>query len=332
VNKKMDILETIRDIARPFARGEYVSNWQHRAMQLSTISDFYKIRLRENAFLTADHLHIKSNFLSLSPLRQALENNFWSSYESQQIGYSFEYGCLPCQQHNIAYKMFGQLDASEKIVISTCAHAICNLSSPLEIVLDLCNLLYEEALHLEAISRLLDIDQRCKPWITDDKQDNWQLVSSTDTILPYIFIEHCLYEGRGLIAAAKGVYELQKQELEPTVYRVMTSIFEQETNHALTGYFWLKQLDDGKKDEELKLALKNFLIVEPMDDIETFRGRRQRFPTFLIANYLKNRSYGEIRKIIIENAKHCVMTGDILIDNKELIENLTKLKTWCSFS
>ncbi|MGE5659561.1 MAG: hypothetical protein ACM37W_23445 [Actinomycetota bacterium] len=111
----------------------------------------------------------------------------------------------------------------------------------------------------------------------------------------------------------------------------MKSIFEQETNHALTGYFWLKQLDNENKDEDLKSALKKFLMVEPMDNIETFRGRRQRFPIFLVANYLKNRNYWEIRKLIIENAKHCVMTGDILIDNKELIDNSTKLKTWCAF-
>ncbi|MGE5659562.1 MAG: hypothetical protein ACM37W_23450 [Actinomycetota bacterium] len=211
---KLYLIETIRDIAKPFAMAEYVDDWQHRAMQLSTISDFYKIRIRENAFITEGKMQVEPKFLSISPLKQALKDNFFHSYETRRIGYAFDYDCLSGQQYEISYKMYGDLDASEKIVMSTCAYAICNLSCPLEVVLDLCNLLYEEALHLEAISTLLSIDQSKKPWIPDDKQGNWQLVSSTDTILSYLFIEHCLYEGRGLIAAAKGVHELQKSGID----------------------------------------------------------------------------------------------------------------------
>ncbi|MEG3918468.1 hypothetical protein QUA07_04875 [Microcoleus sp. T3_A4] len=325
MNKKMELLETIRDIAKPFALAKYVDDWQHRAMKLSTISDFYKIRIRENAFISEGKIQFDLDFLSLSPLKQALKEKFFCSYKTKKIGYAFEYDCLSGQQYDISYKMYGDLDASEKIVMSTCAHAICNLSCPLEVVLDLCNLLYEEALHLEAISTLLSIDQSKKPWIPNDKQGNWRLVSSTDTIFSYLFIEHCLYEGRGLIAAAKGVYELQKYGIDPTVYQVVKSIFEQETNHALIGYFWLKQLDNGNKDEELKTAIKKFFDTEPMEGIESFRGKRQRFPLFLVSNYLKNRDYWQIRKIVMENAKHCVLTGELALDDEQLARATTEL-------
>ncbi len=46
------------------------------------------------------------------------------------------------------------LDAAEKVVISAAAWCLCELANPPELVLDLMNLVYEEALHLEAVGRL----------------------------------------------------------------------------------------------------------------------------------------------------------------------------------
>lgn len=329
---ELDFVNTIRTLAKPFARGEYVNDWQQRAIQLSTISDFYTIRLRENAFLTEEKLQFAPCFASLSPLRKAIQENFYNSYYSNKIGYAISYNFLSDWQYDIFHKIYSDVDSSERIVMSACAYAICNLSCPIEVVLVLCNLLYEEALHLESISTLLGIDQSCKPWIGDDKVNHWQLISKTNTIISYLFAEHCLYEGRGFIAAAKGVYELQKYGTESTIYKIAKFIFEQETNHVLTGYFWLKQLDNGKFEDELRIVLNNFIKTEPMKEIESFKGKRQRFPIFIAENYLKNRDYWQIRKIVLETAKHIIVTGEILVSDEQLItatKNLSEFFMFC---
>ena len=324
-----DLVSIIRDIAKPFAIPEYVHDWQHRAAKLSAISDLYSIKIKENPFL--EDIDIHKSFISLPPLREAIKESFNRAYNHSKINYAFDYGCLSGWQYDAYEKLYGDVDASEKIVISACAYAICNLSMPLEIMLALCNLLYEEALHLEATNTLLGTDQSIKPWIPDDKKTNWQLICETKSITSYLFIEHCLYEGRGFLAAAKAAYDLAQNRIDSVICEIEKGIFQQETNHLLTGYFWLKQLDVGDSDEELKNTLRSFLEKEPIASIDSFRGKKHRFPMFLVANYLKNRSFWRIKETVIENAKSCFLTGLPLVTDERLLEATEEVAKWCGY-
>lgn len=324
-----NIVNIIRNIVKPFAIAEYVHDWQHRAAQLSAISDLYTLKIRENPFVEEEEVEFDKIFLSLPPLREAIKESFDKAYAHNKINYAFNYGCLSGWQYDTYEKLYGDVDASEKIVISACGYAICNLSMPLEIMLALCNLLYEEALHLEATNTLLGTDQSIRPWIPDDKKTNWQLVGNTNSIISYLFTEHCLYEGRGFLAAAKAAYDLKRNEIDSVIYKIEKGIFEQETNHLLTGYFWLKQLDVGDSDEELQNTLRAFLEKEPIASIDSFRGKKHRFPMFLASNYLKNRNFWQIKEIVLKNAKNCLLTGMPLVTDEQLLEATEKVANWC---
>jgi hypothetical protein len=328
---RIELLEKIRSLLLPFALGQYVADWQYRASEVSTISDISILRMRETAFFLKENCSADLTFASLSSFRKNIVTDFDNFSSLNKVSYSIDYNLLSNQEYDIFNELYNEVDSSERIVISACAYAICNLSFPIEIVLVLCNILYEEALHLESISRLLGIDQSKKKWISNDKCNHWNLVLNTKSIAEYFFLEHCLYEGRGFIAAAKGVHELSKYSEHSTGYKIARLIFEQETNHVLTGYFWLKQLDDITLESTLKSVLSQFLQIEILTDIETFKGKRQRFPLLLLSHYLSNKSYWGIQKLIMENANSMIMTGNMSVTNEQLINATEFCSRFCKY-
>jgi hypothetical protein len=314
------ISQAIHELALPFAKCEYTDNWQYRASELSKISDVCKLGLNETAFFHGNKSFDNLSFVSFSPLRDLIMSSPEKLSPSKNISYSVKSTLLHTEEYDIFSRLYGRVDSSEKIVMTACAHALCNLSSPLEVKMALCNILYEESLHLMSISNLLGLDQSQKPWIADEKKNHLTLVSETKNIAEYIFLEHCLYEGRGFIAAASGVYELSKYDLNSTGYKIANLIFEQETNHVLTGYFWLKQFDNKQLENTIKLVLRKFISTEPIHEMNTFKGKRQRFPFFLLANYLADKSFWSIKEIVLDNAISIKTNGRMLPTDKELDE------------
>lgn len=326
---KDTVLDITKNAALPFAFGKYTNDWRERASQLSAIGDALALKLRETAFVSQENTIQELRFLSSSPVRKYLSPLFNNLFCQSSISYDVEYKLLSDSEYQIFERLYGDVDSSERIVISACAHALCHLAMPTEIFSSLCNLLYEEALHLESISTLLSIDQSCKEWIGLDKANHWNLISQTNSIAEYLFLEHCLYEGRGFIAAANGAYQIRELGTKSIAYQIAKIIFEQETNHVITGYFWLKQLDDGHIEESLTHTLKSFLMTERLAEVHTFKGKRQRFPLFLAEQYLETRNFLKIRKIITDNAKSIAEKGLILVDDKSLVRSTNTCFNFC---
>ena len=250
---------------------------------------------------------------------------FDAAWEMRAVGYDFPHDTLSEEERSLFEKVFFEVDSVEKLAISACAFAMCNMSPPMQTMLGLCNVLYDESLHLEAISVLLGIDQAREPWITPKRTKAWSLIASCVDLPSYLFVEHCLYEGEGAIAAAMGAHTLHVFGEGSTSYRVAHKIFCEETNHALTGYSLLKQHDDSLSLNFFTGLVRAFVATEGLGEAATFKGRKRRFAVHLAAEYMTTRSLAQVHSIIRSNAQAMLTHGRMLVTDEELEKSISKV-------
>lgn len=326
LTQHFSLQEILLQLATPLADGQYVPDWAARAAQLSAISDYYTIRLRDNPFSMEQGTPL--SYASRSILRNQLHTALPRAVMEDRVGYSFVQASHQGAglANNIFSKVFYQVDSVEKMAMSACAHALCRLSPPVAVSLALSNILYDEALHLMAISVLLNIEQSKESWITEKRATAWKLISGTHDIISYVFLEHCLYEGEGCVAAAYGSFLLSTQENDYASYLVAKQIYHEETNHALTGYYLLKLLEtNALKNEALYALMRQFIATEPLDGIDSFKGRKRRFSLFVAREYCLTRSLACVQSIICRNVKSVAESGRLLVSDTELMQAETEL-------
>lgn len=326
------ILDQVRDLAGPLSLGRFVDDWANRAKVIGSLADTYYFYWRENGYWSNDIVAADLHPLSLAPTRAALLRAP-STYPSLSL--NFDYAEVAGAAREIVHAAAARLDAAEKIVISATAWSLCNLDNCPELTLDLMNLLFEEALHLEAISRFLGIDQADRDWIPEDRQGNWNLVRSCATALEYMVIEHCLYEGRGTIASAAGVYELERAGAPEAVIAVMEAVAKQECAHNITGYRWLKLLDTGDRELEQSLAgaTRRFATEEPLPTADgSSRSLKKHFPLYLLQKYRESRDFFRIKEEIVAASRSSRSTGEVGVRASELYAASSRALTWCENS
>jgi hypothetical protein len=239
---------------------------------------------------------------------------------------------LTGHQFDIVDSAAARLDAAEKIVISACARSLHDLDNPPELVLDLMNLLYEEALHLETIGRLLGIHHGERDWITDDRQGNWRLVLECARPVEYMIAEHCLYEGRGTIASAAGVFQLERAGASTDVIAAMEVIAMQEAGHNITGFRWLRLLDKGGDEDERLMAtvVRKFVSVEPLPLPDgSSRSAKKYFPLYLFHQYRKTGDFYRVKSEIVAASKNARRTGEPGVPIEELYSAGRQVLSWC---
>jgi hypothetical protein len=300
----------VREVAEPLAAGTYVVDWVARAQALVAMSDIAVSSAREDAYWSPDGASLEEPPLSLRPTRATAGVALQARPDRLSLNVDFTELADPMRQL-VADATVG-LDAAEKVVISAAAWSLCELANPPELVLDLLNLLYEEALHLDAIGRLLGLDHSRVEWIPRDRRTNWDLVRASETPLDYMVIEHCLYEGRGTVASAAGAFQLEESGAPTAVVDVFAAIARQEANHNIAGFRWLKLLDTADPDDRSRLAelIRKFLDVEPLPEPDrTARSLRKHFPLYLIELYRQASDFYRVKEAIVSASRSARRTG-----------------------
>ncbi|MDV3458931.1 hypothetical protein RZN05_18180 [Sphingomonas sp. HF-S4] len=324
------ILEQVRNLAQPLASGHYVEDWDTRSFEIGRLSDAYSLLAKENG-----HWANTTEVAAVRPLSvtasRYLDNE--STTGQARLSMNFDFTLLDGEDYRVVSKAAARLDSAEKIVISSAAYALCYLDNPPELTLELMNLLYEEALHLEAIGRLLGIDHSEREWIPEDRLGNWELVRGCTSPLEYMVIEHCLYEGRGTIASAEGAYQLERAGVSSPVVAVMDAIARQEANHNISGFRWLRLLDRGRAEDDAALAstVRRFVEVEPVPDADgSDASLRKHFPFFLIQVYRDTGDFRLLKEHIVAASRNARRAGGPGIAPEELYRQSEKALAWCS--
>lgn len=295
----------------PFVTGKYVPEWESRATTLSAISDYLIIRLRDDAFVHDE--------LSSRPLECDADVGYRAilAHRLRAIvgGESLAFPHIPLaagEDLRILTDLCSTLDYSEKIVISAAAFAIRKLPLSTELLSVLANILFEEAYHLKIITELLGLDQSARPWLAPDKNTNWELVNACGDTCTYTLLEHLLFEGRGAIAAAKGVHEAKVRGISPRVIAWLEKICNQETNHGILGLLWFHHGGGGPAlSGPARLLVRRFINEECDDTSGTFRTLRQRYSAWLLAQYLGGTDAGQLMACLKEDVVRCKTTGTI---------------------
>ncbi len=309
------LMMDLKDIIRPFAEGRYVSSWEQNANKVSAISDYLEMKVKETPFVEDYNFDVGRCASSDALLKNVFFETMPSAMEATNIDYLIDYQ-TPGKLDRF-HQIFRKVASVEKLAMSACSFALSNFQMPPELVSGLCHVIYEEALHLKGISRLMVSDESVKPWIEDSRTPAWELIQTTESISDYMFLEHCLYEGEGCIAAGKAYYEMQ-QAGEDLGFRVTERICKEETNHALFGYKWIHMLGI---DETKALAwVQKFLEVECSENFTSFKRIKTLFSLYLVREYLRNRDYYWVRDTILENVNHAKKFGALLVDQEVLDE------------
>lgn len=312
------VLGVLQDAVAPLADGVFVPDWHARAARVSAVSDYYAIALRDDPFAAEDR-SLGAEFGSESILRAALYGAFDRALVMDRIGYRFPYHSLRDGLGDFA-SIFSDVDSVEKLAMSAIARVLVRHGNeaPIELVLALANVFYDEALHLEAITLVLGYDQAERPWIAPNRRRAWDLIGSADSMLSYVVLQHCLYEGEGCIAAAKAEHALARLSGTALPARVASRICREETNHALVGYFWLKQMDDGKPDDFFVKLARSWVETEGLGDGKSTKGRKRRFPLVLLSEYLRTKDAGHVQQLIRSNVRAVIGTGDLSCSDEDL--------------
>lgn len=324
------VLEQIHDLVRPLASGDYVEDWDVRSFEIGELSDYYSLLAKENG-----HWANTNAMSTVRPLSLTSTRNFDSGAltDRARLSLNFDFALLTGEDYRIVSTAAARLDSAEKIVISAAAHAICYLDNPPELTLELMNLLYEEALHLEAVGRLLGIDHGSREWLPDDRRGNWELIQGCRSPLEYMMIEHCLYEGRGTIASAAGAYQLERAGVSPSAVAVMDAIALQEANHNISGYRWLRLLDRGRAEDDAAQAsvVLRFVEVEPLPEADGSEASlRKHFPLFLFNLYRETGDFYLLKEHIVAASRSARRTGGPGIPPDELYRGSEKAMAWCA--
>lgn len=306
------VLDEVRQLANPLAGGEFVPDWATRAERLSALSDLCFFAAREDAHWSPGTSGALDHPLSVTRTRDAILTAEHSASGDTPVSLNVDLSELKGSARGLVEEAIVGLDAAEKIVISAAAFSLCQLANPPELVLDVLNILYEEALHLDAIGRLLGMDHAQADWIPPDRADNWSLIRRCETPLEYMLLEHGLYEGRGTVASAAGAFQLERLGVPTYVVDVFTSISRQEANHNVSGFRWLKLLDDGSDTQRQRIAaiVRAFLEVEPLPEPDSSaRSQRKHFPLYLLDRYLGSSDFYLVKDEIVAASRAARATG-----------------------
>lgn len=330
------VLQQVRDLVRPLARGQYVDDWGARATAIGSLSDTYYFFARENGHWSNEFATSNLRPFSLTPTRRALVETVGEALDGRSSpSLNLDFVELTGQERDVVEVAAARLDAAEKIVISASARSLHDLDNPPELTLELMNLLYEEALHLEAVGRLLGIDHATREWIPDDRLANWDLVKGCSTALEYMIIEHCLYEGRGTIASAAGVFELERAGASKSVLTVMEAISMQEAAHNISGFRWLKLLDTGSEEDAFSITetVRRFIAVEPLPEADgSSRSAKKHFPLYLFQKYRESGDFYRVKQEIVAASKASRSTGEPGIPTAEIYQAADQVLAWCGLS
>lgn len=306
------VLGEIRQLAKPLAAGEFVPDWATRAGAMSALSDACLYAAREDGHWSPGSTSVSDPPLSLPSTRAAVLAAGLRGHGSSAVSLNFVLSELTGSARRLVEGATVGLDAAEKIVISAAAYSLCQLANPPELVLDVLNILYEEALHLDAIGRLLGMDHAQADWIPPDRADNWSLIRRCETPLEYMLLEHGLYEGRGTVASAAGAFQLERLGVPTYVVDVFTAISRQEANHNVSGFRWLKLLDDGSDTQRRRIAaiVRAFLEAEPLPEPDSSaRSQRKHFPLYLLDRYLGSSDFYLVKDEIVAASRAARATG-----------------------
>lgn len=306
-----DIVRYARELVEPFVSGAYVPDWERRSSVLSAISDFLLIRLRDDAFVEDE--------LSSRPL-EAMADAGYRAHLARGVRAVVEGGevAVPAvarvttSDAATLHELCSTLDYSEKVVMSGAAFAIGRLSLSVELLSVVANIFFEEAYHLKIVTNLLGLDQTTRPWLSPDKQANWDLVNACDDGGTYMLLEHVLFEARGAIAAAKGVHEARLRGVTAEPLAWLQKICNQETNHAVTGLRWFHR--DGHVldlSPAARFVVRRFIEQECDDSSGGFRTLRQRYSSWLLARYLSGARMEELVVDLKRDVARCQRSGDI---------------------
>lgn len=306
------LAQYVRQFAAPLAAGRFIPDWAARAHALGSLTDIAACSAREDAYWSPESAGPGGWPLSLRPTRAIAAEGWPRLLATSPLGLNMDFVELQGSDHALVADAVVGLDAAEKIVISAAAWCLCELTNPPELVLDLMNLVYEEALHLEAVGRLLGTDHSQAEWIPEDRRANWDLVRQCGSPIDYMVIEHRLYEGRGTVASAAGVFHLERAGATRVVVDVFAAIARQEANHNVTGFRWLTLLGGNRPAHERRLAelVRRFLEAEPLPELDgTARSLRKHFPLYLVDLYRRTSDFYRVKQAIVSASRSARRTG-----------------------
>lgn len=302
------LAQHVRQLAAPLAAGTFVAEWAARAHALGSLTDIAACSAREDAHWSPDSADAGAGGspLSLRPTRAIAAEGWPWLLATSPLALNVDFAELHGSDYALVADAVVGLDAAEKIVISAAAWCLCELANPPELVLDLMNLVYEEALHLEAVGRLLGTDHSQAEWIPEDRRANWDLVRRCESPLDYTVIEHCLFEGRGTVASAAGAFRLERAGAPRAVVDVFAAIARQEANHNVTGFRWLTLLGATGRLHQRRLAelVQRFLAVEPLPEPDgTARSLCKHFPLCLVDLYRRTADFYRVKQAIVSASR-----------------------------
>ncbi|MET0464568.1 MAG: hypothetical protein ABW007_15490 [Chitinophagaceae bacterium] len=311
LNSVDDLIHYARDLAEPFIFGRYVPDWERRSGIISAISDYLIIRIRDDAFVDDQSSTRPLECEADVGYRATLARGVRDTMTGESLAFP-KVGLADDKDIPTLTELCSTLDYSEKVVISAAAFAIVKLSPSTELLSVIANILFEEAYHLKIVSEMLGLDQSTRPWLSPDKSVNWELVKSCEDGFTYMLLEHVLYEGRGGIAAAKGVHEARVRGVSERSVKWLEKICNQETNHGISGLVWLARDEHGAGLSPTdRLLIRRFIEQECDDTTGTFRTLRQRYSTWLLERYLGGTPLQELVASLKGDVVRCQYTGEI---------------------
>jgi hypothetical protein len=306
----LDIQRIVADVVRPFGAGKYVQDWQVRAARAGALADYYSLRQADNPFFELDDDTLGVGFGADAILRQGVHQMFSAAFESTAISYAFPMYELAGDERQVFEAHYGGVDSVEKMALSAIAWAIVSLSPTRRDMLLLCGQLYEEGLHLKALSTLLGIDEAQQPWITAKREPFLTFARTADSIAEYAIVQNCLSEGEGALAAAEIQYALRALHRDSPPAQVARRITAEETHHALLGYLLVRQ-HDAYDEQFFNAVIGRYRTVEPLRPPETAKGRRQRFAVQLFQHYVKTRSVAKVEAVLVDAVDRLRRTGQL---------------------
>ncbi|MGV6851618.1 MAG: hypothetical protein ACWA5R_05470 [bacterium] len=321
------LIDKVKSLSSHFADGVYSNDWENDSIQISLISDALHLLSRNSAFFNYSSA---MNFYATNALRKKTlilmhEIGSQSSNERKQIDVSPRVSDV-----EIARKLIGDLDYSEKIVISCTAFAIHEFDMPLQMASDLMNILFEEAYHLKIVKNLTEFDLSEREWIPEDKLFNWKMIKSCDSAETYMLIEHLLFEGRGGVASAYGCYQAKLNGFVGEDLLALESICKQETNHGIKGLEWFDKLNAGRglsqrqKNLTLKFVEKECLINDLSD-----KAVRKNYSLWILWQYIEGSNISTIVDLMKKNVIHCLSVGKPLISANAIQKSTNCIIAYC---
>jgi hypothetical protein len=242
-------------------------------------------------------LILQTNFDHSTKLKRAVSN-----FSSFGDSYSVSYTNLQSNIDPKVFEMFKKVLSVERLAISACSSAISKFKITSNILILFLEVIRDEFLHLQSLATLTGINPLEELWISESRQPAWNAIVQCETLLEYVLLQHCMFEGEGCLSAHLSIFEAKRLSFSSNSLSIIERIAVEELRHATVGYFIAKIIVSN--NEELTKAKDKVInlirSIEPLKEESTFKGKKQRLAVKSLNEFVTNNDWhGTNRKLTL---------------------------------